>query len=348
MELSITRNKHNFFTILRALLFLLLISSAITFLFVGKDFFVSFKRYIDGILYGFSIGLTFWLGNWAIGWLSGTRLNWKKNPRRANTISLLSFLVYGIIASITIPFLFHGVFHNRWNGLFNTVIVNGFINLSLDIIFVSIYYTKYLVKYYEKSLVNEEVFKRESLLAKYEALKNQVNPHFLFNSLNTLSGVVENDPAKAVGFIKKLSDIYRYVLEQRDKEVVMLNDEMKFVSDYLHLAKIRYGNGLTIKNTIGSTTFLVAPLGLQMLVENAIKHNIIGDDMPLTIELSVENGFIIIKNNLQRKHPGFDTSSLGLENLKNRYQYITEKPVEIIESLNSFIVKLPVIENNKQ
>jgi two-component system LytT family sensor kinase len=348
MELPIFRRKHNIFTIILALCVLFIVSSFITFLFVGKDLLVSFPRYLDGIAYGFCVGLAFWLGNWFIGWFTGNRINWRANPQKANIISLLMFLLFGIIASVGVPFGYHVIFHPEWKNLFNTIVIDAFINLSVDVIFVSIFYSKYLVKYYAQSLITEEELKRENLIARYEALKNQVNPHFLFNSLNTLTGIVEQNPGRAVEFIKKLSDIYRYVLEQRDKELVAIDDELKFVDNYFHLAKARHGDGLTLITRIDKRNSLIAPLGLQILVENAIKHNIISDDMPLKIEISIKDYYLEVRNNLQKKTSVADNNSIGLENLKNRYSYLTDRPVKIIEADNYFVVKLPVINQQKK
>lgn len=344
MELSIIKKKHNIFTIIRALIFLFVVSSFITYLFVGKDIFFSFGRYLNGIMYGFFVGLSFWLGNWYIGWYTGTKLNWRANPQRANIISLLMFLLFGIVASLTVPFVYHSIFHKNGESLINTVVINGFINLSVDVIFVSFYYSKYLVRYYAQSLINEEELKRENLIARYEALKNQVNPHFLFNSLNTLSGVVEQTPEKAVEFIKKLSDIYRYVLDQRDKEIIPIEEEMKFVENYIHLAKVRHGEGLLLETDKKLKNVFVAPLGLQILIENAIKHNVISDDEPLKIEIFVEAGYIVVRNNVQKKSTSINNTFIGLENLKNRYSLFSPKPVVILDDEKHFVVKLPVIE----
>lgn len=178
-------------------------------------------------------------------------------------------------------------------------------------------------------------------------MKNQVNPHFLFNSLNTLSGVVEQNPELATDFIKKLSDIYRYVLEQSDREVVSINDEMKFVNDYIFLLKMRFGEALIFNSDLSAmNNTQIAPLGIQMLVENAIKHNIVSDDMPLKIEIGIEDGFVFLKNNIQTKTIIVsDKKPQGLENLKKRYLYLSGSSIEIIESDNEFIVKLPIIES---
>src|SRR4030043_2135004 len=155
--------------------------------------------------------------------------------------------------------------------LFIDVSIKALICISLEMTFIAIYYSTYLTKYWQESIEANEELKRENLLATYEALKNQVNPHFLFNSLNTLSGVVEQKPELAPDFIKKLSDIYRYVLEQNDKELVSINDELKFVEDYIFLSQMRFGKGLIFKSCLTKNkSLLVIPLGLQMLVENAI------------------------------------------------------------------------------
>jgi LytS/YehU family sensor histidine kinase len=230
--------------------------------------------------------------------------------------------------------------------LVNDVFVKTVIGISLDMTFISIFYSTYLTKYWKKSIEANEELKRENLLAKYEALKNQVNPHFLFNNLNTLSGMVEQKSELATNFIKKLSDIYRYVLEQNDKELVSINDELKFVDDYVFLTKMRFGEGLIFNSHITNDQNLqIAPLGLQMLVENAIKHNILSDDMPLKIEMEIENGFVIVRNNLQKKKTiNSGKEPLGLENLIKRYAYLSDASVEVIEADGKFIVKLPVIE----
>ena len=218
--------------------------------------------------------------------------------------------------------------------------------ISLDSILISIYYSSQLTDHWMKSVEKNEELKRENLLAKYEALKNQVNPHFLFNSLNTLSGVVEQKPELSTAFIKKLSDIYRYVLEQSDQEVVSINQEMKFVDDYIFLLKMRFGDALIFNVDLSpDSNIQIVPLGLQMLVENAIKHNIISDELPLKIDINIENEFIVVKNNSQQKNTViFKNEPLGLENLKKRYAYLSGLSIEIISSKDEFVVKLPIIE----
>jgi len=329
---------------------LVAISIFINFLFSGTVNFNSLGRLLTTSLFGVSVGLAYWLGNWAIGAFVVKNLNWKKNPQKANTISLLAFIIYGIIISPLVPFLFQRfVWHSEGKQLYYDVLINAFIGFSIDMIFVSIYYTISLSKSYKNAIIQNEQLKHENLLAKYEALKNQVDPHFLFNSLNTLSGVIEQKPEQATTFVKKLSEIYRYVLELQNKEVVALSEEMNFVNDYIYLVKNRFGESLHFTTNIDDgNKVLVVPLALQMLAENAIKHNIISEEAPLNLEMNMHDNYIEVKNNLQKKKTIEGSAKpVGLENLKNRYAYLCDKEIEVNEKDGFFLVRIPVIKNEE-
>jgi sensor histidine kinase YesM len=335
------------FNIVMSIVFIIGTSTMFGFIFQGSQLFSSFTYYIKFTSYGLGLGFSFWLGHWAIDTYTKNKLDWTKNLKKANVISLSLYIIYGIIVSIITSYLFgRFVLENTGQSLFWDAFIKTLIIMVLDLMFISIYYSTNLTKYWKKAIEANEELKRETLIAKYEALKNQVNPHFLFNNLNTLCGMVEQNSELAPDFIRKLSDIYRYVLEQNDKDLVPIKDEMKFVDDYIFLSKMRFGTGLMFNSHItDNQNLLVVPLGIQMLVENVIKHNIIADDMPLKIEMEIEDGFIIVRNNLQKKRTiNSGKEPLGLENLKKRYDYLSGVSVEVIESDNEFIVKLPIIE----
>lgn len=328
------------------ILTLILIPTVVGLIFNGSEIFSSWRSYFKSIYWGVSYGFAFWLGNWAIGVVSGRKLNWKKNPHRANIISLLLFIFYGMFASTAVPYIILKYkYHYEGSHLINNVFNNAFFAFSIDMIAISIYYSRYLVHYWKKYIEKGEELKKETLVAKYEALKSQVNPHFLFNSLNTLTGVVEHDQKKAVVFIKKLSDIYRYVLEQKDKELTNIQDELGFVENYIFLAKLRHGEGLNYKTTISSFDKMVLPLGLQILVENCIQHNIIEDDRPLNVEIYENDDYLVVKNNVQKKSSLRDNNGIGLDNLKKRYAYLSNLEVIVSETNDEFIVKIPLLEN---
>jgi hypothetical protein len=328
------------------IIFIIVIPPIVGYLFQGPKIFSSISYYFTYTSIGYAYGIVFAFGNSVIGKYF-EKLDWAKNPKRTNLITFMVFMGYGITMGITIPYTIDRfLWGMSGKEVFYDVSAKAFMTTVISLIVFYFYNTTLISNNWIKSIEKNEELKRENLLAKYEALKNQVNPHFLFNSLNTLSGLVEQKPELATDFIKKLSDIYRYVLEQNDKELVSINDELKFVEDYIFLSQMRFGKGLIFNSRLTkSQNFQVAPLGIQMMVENAIKHNIISDDMPLKIEMEIEDGFVIVKNNLQKKKTiNSGKEPLGLENLKKRYAYLSNAPVEVIESESMFIVKLPIIE----
>lgn len=328
------------------ILFFLISPPIVGYLIKGPQIFSSVSYYFTQTSIGYAYGIVWPIGNSLIGKYF-KKLDWAKNPKRTNLITFMVFMGYSIIMGISIPYIIDR-FLWKMSGIsvFYDVSVKAFMTTVISLIIFYFYNTNLISTNWIKSIEKNEELKRENLQAKYEALKNQVNPHFLFNSLNTLSGLVEQKPELATDFIKKLSDIYRYVLEQNDKELVSIQEEMKFVEDYIFLSQMRFGKGLLFNSRLNKNqNFQVAPLGIQMMVENAIKHNIISDDMPLKIEMEIEDGFVFVKNNLQKKksiHSGKEP--LGLANLKNRYEYLSGVAVEVIESEGQFIVKLPLIE----
>lgn len=316
------------------------------YLWKGPQIFSSVSYYFTQTSIGYAYGIIFPIGNSLIGKYFET-LDWSKNPKRTNLISFAIFMGYAIVMGISIPyFIDRFLWGMSGISIFYDVSAKAFMITVISLVIFYFYNTNLISNHWIKSIEKNEELKRENLQAKYEALKNQVNPHFLFNSLNTLSGLVEQKPELATDFIKKLSDIYRYVLEQNDKELVSLKEEMKFVEDYIFLSQMRFGKGLIFNSHLTKNrTIRVAPLSIQMTVENAIKHNIIADDMPLKIEMEIAAGFVMVKNNLQKKESiNSGKEPLGLANLKNRYTYLSDKPVEIVESESDFIVKLPIIE----
>jgi hypothetical protein len=346
MKKSNDKKKRSYLNFIMWNLIFIVVANIIAYLFQGPKLFSSFSYYWTYASLAYAYGFFFPWGNKLIGKYT-EKLDWTKNPKRANLISFLLLVGYGIILSISIPYVFDRfVWGMSGKDVFYDVSAKAFITIVLDLIVIYFYYSTFLVNHWIKSIEKNEELKRENLLAKYEALKNQVNPHFLFNSLNTLSGLVEQKPELATDFIKKLADIYRYVLEQNDKELVSIKEEMKFVGDYVFLSKMRFGEALIFNSNLpANNTIQIVPLGLQMLVENAIKHNIIADDMPLKIEIGIEGGFVYVRNNIQIKKTIISVKEpMGLDNLKKRYEYFSDSSIEVAISDSEFIVKLPIID----
>jgi len=198
-------------------------------------------------------------------------------------------------------------------------------------------------KNWKEAAVQQEKLKREQLALQYETLKSQVNPHFLFNNLNSLTSLISTNPEKAIDFVKKLSEVYRYVLDQKDHELVALETELKFLESYIFLQKIRFETNLNVQINVNSGKFKVIPLSVQMLVENAIKHNEISDKNPLVIRIfSTDNDYLNVENQLQKK-VGSEGSGSGIQNIKDRYEFFTSKKVIISENTENFIVSIPLL-----
>jgi len=200
---------------------------------------------------------------------------------------------------------------------------------------------------YENQYVNMELerMKNDNLGAQYELLKQQVNPHFLFNSLNTLKAMVETGDAEAVDFILKLSNFYRYTLESRKHDLITVADEMEIVSAYLFLQQARFEGGFTFQHHLEEKVLqtLIPPFTLQLLLENCIKHNVVSLNKPLHIRLYAQADQLIIENTIRLKMGKQDSTGVGLENVQERYYHLLEKQVEITNDGNLFQVKLPLI-----
>lgn len=208
---------------------------------------------------------------------------------------------------------------------------------------------RYRIRQKEKMLYLQsktQLLEKEKALAMYESLKQQLNPHFLFNSLSSLSGLIEADQQMAGNFLEQMSGIYRYILKNRDSELVTLKEELDFMQAYINLQKTRFGNGLQLNINISPTVMKdkIAPVTLQNLLENAIKHNIVDTDSPLLVEINAHNGYLQVKNNLQKKKMIETSNKQGIASLKNLYKYLSKKPVLIEETNHYFSISIPLIE----
>ncbi len=245
--------------------------------------------------------------------------------------------LYFVFINFVNPFLSKPIFYK---GIANYVLVG-----VITIIFLGIFY--FLEKKrnnLEKEIIKEAV-KAESATAQFETLKNQLDPHFLFNSLNVLTGLIEENPDKAIDFTTSLSKIYRYVLEQKSKELIPVQEEINFAKTYISLLKLRFENSIDFQletETFTDQEFIV-PLSLQILLENVIKHNSASEQKPLKIRIYQEERNLVIENSLQRKDSFKDSTGVGLKNIINRYQLISNREVEINHNDALFIVKLPIL-----
>lgn len=290
----------------------------------------------------FVIWIIMWKGNQYVNHLAERRYSWLEVPVKRLVASIIAHTVYTAIAITCIFYFFHYVWDINLGGFQRTLTYSIIFTMVISLVLHSISF----LKSWRQVAIESERMKKEVISAKYETLKNQVNPHFLFNSLNALTNLVYEDQDQAAKFIKKLSDVYRYVLESRDKDLVELKEEMKFVESYLFLQKIRYGDSLEASVEISNPdSYQIPPLAVQMLLENAIKHNIISEDEPLQVKIYQQGEYLMVVNNLQKKNiiKG-DSSEVGLSNIKARYSFFTENPVTVSDSDQRFTVGLPLLK----
>jgi two-component system, LytTR family, sensor kinase len=300
-----------------------------------------------GFLNGFAFAI-FGYGNSALtDWLDNY-LPWTGNvPKRLIAAAIVTF-VYTSVTWILVMWIWILVTNGYMMNLAELMKVllqnkNAFWTTHIITLVVSTFmHGRSFLMEWKKTAIEAEKLKKEQIAAKYEVLRNQVNPHFLFNSLNVLTTLVHKDADLAEKFIKQLSDNYRYVLDTREQEVVALNEEIRNLEAYIFLMKIRFGDSLKAHIQVDSDG-KVAPLTLQMLVENAIKHNEVSKSNPLSIDVFEEGDYIIVKNNMQKKNNVVESTGLGLTNIKARYTFLNEKKVIIDENDGCFMVKIPII-----
>ncbi|HEX8462815.1 MAG TPA: histidine kinase, partial [Segetibacter sp.] len=202
------------------------------------------------------------------------------------------------------------------------------------------------IKYREKQVKRWEQIEKEKIKSQFETLKSQVNPHFLFNSFNTLISVIEEDPESAVVYVEHLSDLYRKIVTYRDKDTITIQEELAIIADYFFIQKKRFGESLVFLNKLAEealTTYMIAPLTLQLLVENAVKHNAISSETPLVIELITDGKFLQVKNNLNPKLTKEKGEGMGLQNIQNRYKLLTGEGVLIDKTETHFVVNIPLL-----
>lgn len=300
---------------------------------------------IETLFTAFICGAT-WGGSVVVDrYICGRITSWREAPVKRLLLSYALSGLYAIALIITIFKL------REW--LDPTVVIESdkyalysVFSFLITLLVISNYAISDFMKQWKQSELKAEHMKQQMLKSEYESLKNQVNPHFLFNSLNTLTALIGEDPEKATDFVQKLSRVFRYALQNQEKNTIDLGSEIEIVNAYLFLQKMRFGQNLQFHVDIPASIngSQVITQGLLTLVENAIKHNEASNENPLLIDISMEGSdYIVIKNNLRRKKMTQPSTGIGLPNIISRCESLTSNPVIIREVANEFIVKLPII-----
>jgi len=215
-----------------------------------------------------------------------------------------------------------------------------------DVIGIAMSESIYSYHKWKETKLEAEQLSKEKLQTQLNSLLQQINPHFLFNSLNALSALIDDNPKDAQKYLSDLSKVYRYLLRTNEDELTSLTNEINFIDSYFHLLQTRFGKGVTLLKSIQPHDYdkLLPPLTLQLLVENAVKHNTVGKNKPLVIEIITSGEYLTVRNNLQRKTLKVESSKIGLFNIAEKYRLINKSAIEIAEAGGYFSVTVPLIE----
>lgn len=277
----------------------------------------------------------------------------RKFPTQKDTTTRIIYTIFLIVFAFFAVNFVVGYLHNNMNKIEDPPGVTEYdyhvASFMIIALVSAIYESVFLYARWKQTLIETERLRRENVESQLQGLRDQVNPHFLFNSLNTLTYIIPEDPDRAVRFVQMLSKVYRYILEIRDKKLITLEEELRFLDAYIFLLKERFGDNLHIRRSVPDylTQYQIVPLSLQILFENAIKHNIISKEKPLSIEVSTVDAVLVIRNDLQLKKQVMPSTKVGLQNIKNRYAFFSDHAVEIHVDEKYFEVRLPLIAVEK-
>ncbi|NOT75822.1 MAG: histidine kinase [Cyclobacteriaceae bacterium] len=209
----------------------------------------------------------------------------------------------------------------------------------------SIFIVRFFIDRWKDSIIMAERLEKEKSIVQFDNLKNQLNPHFLFNALTSLNSLISENPTLASQFLHHMSRVYRYVLQNKDKNYVAIGTELEFISKYIFLVETRFRESIRIKVNVPASVYekAIVPVTLQILIENAIKHNIVDSQRPLSIEIYTAGDYLIVGNNLQLRKIVETSNKQGLENLRSLYRFLTDKPIEIEETDQRFNIKIPLL-----
>ena len=312
------------------------------------------QRTLEGILWSFiisgmySFGLG--LGNGVINNYLSKKWDWITQTNQRVWAGIIGTLLYTIPVVLAIDYVVFIIINDNDVAYFFS---GNFLWVHLFYIILSLGISTFLhargfMKNW-KAAMTQETTKQEIVAktetAKFESLKNQLDPHFLFNSLNVLTSLIGENPNQAEKFTTKLSKVYRYVLEQRNKDLVPIQEELQFAKTYMQLLGMRFEDAIqfNIPDNVSDGDLKMVPLSLQLLLENAVKHNVVSSSKPLIISIYEENNHLIIENNINPKEAIGKSTKVGLQNIADRYGLITDRPVKIENNNTTFKVSLPLL-----
>ncbi|MCF8364177.1 MAG: histidine kinase [Bacteroidales bacterium] len=302
---------------------------------------------IRGYLFSIAISFMVMYGLSKLGkWMNKT-LSWEKSPGGRFYLQVFAITFFVILMVMSIRTLFNLLFFPMGFIRLLDEMVIGVFFLFASLLLVFIDMGIHLLDKWRFSQAEIERFKKANLETQFEMLRTQVNPHFLFNSLNTLSSLIYENQDTASNYVREMSSVYRYILENRKADIVSLLEELSFTKSYVYMLSLRFENKIKFELNIDPrfNNKMVAPLTLQILIENAVKHNVVSQRKPLAIEIFTRNdNTLLVKNNLQPKANNSYSTGIGLDNIKNRLEMLTDRKMVVEKTENEFIVTIPLLD----
>lgn len=276
------------------------------------------------------------------------KYSWEKETQKRLWFGAIGSFVVTMVAFAIIRYFMYGYFTSNFSiqaFITQETLGNYLVALVITVIAILSIHAFHFYRALQKQEVKKQKIIAGTASARFDALKNQLDPHFLFNSLNVLTSLIEEDPNAAQKFTTSLSKVYRYVLEQKNKDLVTVDEELDFARTYVRLLKMRFEDSIVfdIPDKASNADFKIVPLSLQLLLENAVKHNVVTASKPLHIKVFELNGMLVVENNLQEKQVVKKSSGVGLQNIHQRYSILTDREVSIDKSNTNFSVGLPML-----
>ncbi len=321
------------------------ITVGISYFFYGKVYFESWQNLVKMSIPWFFMGLVIAVGN---NWVLRTMMKRFKKlddwPKRV-AVSLLGYLFFTLGSNSLTQYILRRLPYPELvlsDKLFYTVLI---ISITISFFFATIYEGITYFGKWKEAISEAEELEKLTLESQFRSLQNQLNPHFLFNSFNVLSSLISESPRRAEDFVDELSNVYRYLLRSNEQELATVADELRFIRSYFHLLETRHDTGISLEIIVnkGVLDKKLPTLALQVLVENAVKHNEISPEKPLKVEILESGHALLVRNNMQRKSTKPLSNQVGLENLRERYHLLGVVGFEVMEDGKVFSVSLPMV-----
>ena len=327
------------------------ITFALCYIMYGQRMFYEWKPWVYGFILIYIIGYISWRLHYQYDYFLQTKFPGVEQTRNRVSYKLLINIMIMSPSVLVILFVFSYFHIAGYYAKPEDITSMLMVGFSTNIIFETLYEAVYIIEKYKDTILEREMLVQMNLQQEFDNLKGKVNPHFLFNCFNTLSSLISENKELAEKFLDELSKVYRYLLRNNEDGMSTVESEMKFIHSYFQLMRTRHGEGINMNMRIDKKyySYLVPSLSLQLLVENAVKHNVVSRRSPLSIEIfTTEGKQLVVNNNLNKKIQKEKSTRIGLQNIESKYKLINHDGFQVVDGEKNFMVVLPMIWKPKK